>query len=95
MVARMTDDTPRIFKVGDALSQLGNVAWPFWDHRTTTANESISGRCHREQRWFRHVIDALFFMQRNPRHCERAHRADVTRAKRFLADEEQRNEIAR
>lgn len=37
------DPTPRLVKIGDALSQLVNVIWPFWDHRDTTANESISG----------------------------------------------------
>lgn len=95
MVVPMIDPTPRIVKIGDALSQLVQVAWPFWDHRTSNANESISGRCYRERRWFRHVVDALFFWQRSPRHCERAYMSDVTRAERLLADHEKRNDIAR
>lgn len=73
------DPTPRLVKIGDALSQLGNVIWPFWDHRDTTANESISGRCYREGRWFRHVIDAIFFWQYC--HCEGSHDQDVKRAR--------------
>ena len=40
------DTTPRIIKIGDALSQLVNVAL-LPTHRSTTANESISGRAHR------------------------------------------------
>ena len=81
----ITDDTPRIGKMLDAVSQLVNVSWPFWNHRETTANESISGRCYRERRPFTRVIDALFFWQRNPGHCERAYLADVARAKAFKA----------
>ena len=80
----ITDDTPRIGKIGDALSQLVNVA-VLPRHRETTANESISGRCYRERRPFTRVIDALFFWQRNPGHCERAYLADVARAKAFKA----------
>jgi hypothetical protein len=78
------DPTPRSAKIGDALSQLGNVSWLFWPHRTTTPNESISGRCFRERRWFRHVVDALFFWQRNPGHCERAFYKDLDRARRMV-----------
>ena len=80
----MQDNNPRLFKMLDALSQLGNVAWPFWPHQETTANESISGRCFREGRGFARVVDALFFWQRNPGHCERAHLADVDRAQKTL-----------
>lgn len=78
------DPSPRAAKIGDATSQLGNVSWPGWDHRSTTANESISGRCFREGRWFRHVIDALFFWQRSPSHCERAYLADLERAQKTV-----------
>ena len=86
------DDTPRAAKIGDALSQLGNVAIfsLFWGHRDTSANESISGRCYRQGRWFRHVVDALFFWQRNPRHCERAYLSDLERAKRYIAAHDSR-----
>ena len=39
-------NTPRLIKIGDALSQLANVTL-LPRHRETTANESISGRAHR------------------------------------------------
>lgn len=42
----MIDNTPRWTKIGDALSQLLNVAL-LPRHKETTANESISGRAHR------------------------------------------------
>jgi hypothetical protein len=87
MVAVMIDNTPRIIKIGDALSQLLQVIWPFWDHRASNANESISGRLHRERRPFRRVVDALFFWQRNPGHCERAYRSDLSRARDYLAQD--------
>ena len=78
----ITDDTPRIGKIGDALSQLVNVAL-LPRHRETTANESVSGRAYREgwraARW----IDAVFFWQRKPRHCERAYLSDLDRAIAF------------
>jgi hypothetical protein len=78
------DPTPRWLKMADAVSQFWNVAWPFWEHRTTTANESISGRCYREKRWFRYVVDGIFFWQVDPRHCERAYLADLDRARKTL-----------
>ena len=81
----MRDATPRIIKMGDALSQLANVSWPFWSHTDTSADESISGRCYREGRWFRRVVDALFFWQRNPGHCERAYLSDLQRARDYVA----------
>ena len=83
----MRDDTPRAVKIGDALSQLVNVAL-LPRHTETTANESISGRAYREgwraARW----IDALFFWQRN--HCEGAYLADLKRAIAFQAQHERR-----
>lgn len=87
----MIDNTPRIIKILDALSQLGQVLWPFWDHRTSNSNESISGRCYREDRWFRRVVDAIFFRQRNPGHCERAYLSDLQRARDYVAAHETRN----
>ena len=81
------DDTPRIGKVGDALSQLANVAF-LPRHRETTANESISGRAHRMgwrvERW----IDALFFWQ--PHHCRTAYAHDLERARNFKAQHRDR-----
>lgn len=80
----MRDTTPRIVKVLDSLSQMANVALLPW-HVDTTANESISGRSHRCGWRLRYLVDALFFWQRNPGHCERAHLADIERARRTLA----------
>lgn len=58
----MIDNTPRWIKIGDALSQLFNVAL-LPRHKETTANESISGRAHRcgwrAERW----IDALSYLE--------------------------------
>lgn len=72
----------RLGQIGDALSQLVNVAL-LPDAHGTDANESISGRAHR-QRWHRleRVIDALVFW--SPGHCARAYADDVKRARRLL-----------
>ena len=77
------DTTPRIIKIGDALSQLVNVAL-LPTHRSTTANESISGRAHR-MGWRRveRVID-LVFSPIEREHCRNSHEADVARARRLL-----------
>lgn len=80
----MMDTTPRIVKVLDALSQMANVAL-LPGHKGTTANESISGRSHRCGWRLRHLIDALFFWERSPGHCERAYLADIDRARLTLA----------
>jgi hypothetical protein len=78
----MTDPTPRIVKVGDALSQLCNVAF-LPRHRETNANESISGRCHRMGwRWAEKAIDAVFAWDRD--HCRRAVERDAQRARDYL-----------
>lgn len=77
----MIDTTPRIVKVLDALSQLINVAL-LPNHLETHANESISGRSHRNQWRFRHVINALFFWQDD--HCRLAHLKDIERAKQTI-----------
>lgn len=75
--------TPRLIKVGDALSQLVNVAL-LPQHTQTTANESISGRAHRLgwQRTAR-AIDWLFSWWEDE-HCRRSHEADLKRASEFL-----------
>ena len=77
------DTTPRIIKIGDALSQLVNVAL-LPTHRSTTANESISGRAHR-MGWRRveRVID-LVFSPIEREHCKKAHESDIDRAIRLL-----------
>lgn len=50
------------------------------------ADETLSARAHRMRAkgqpawsWTAAAIDALFFWQRNPRHCERAHLAEIKR----------------
>lgn len=79
----MADPTPRLIKVGDAVSQLINVAL-LPRHTETTANESISGRAHR-QGWRRteRVIDFVFSPWERD-HCMRSHQADLRRAGELL-----------
>ena len=77
------DPTPRIVKIGDALSQLINVAL-LPDHKSTTANESVSGRSHRMGWRLARWIDALFFFQSGPCHCERSYLADLERARKTI-----------
>ena len=79
----MNDDTPRLVKIGDALSQLLNVTF-LPRHRETNANESISGRAHR-QGWLRveRVID-LVSSPIEPDHCKKSHESDINRAIRLL-----------
>lgn len=69
------------FRVGDALSQLGNVALLNGD-----ANESISGRAFREQWAVRHVIDALFAWA-GSHHCQDAYNYDLERARLLVESE--------
>jgi lysozyme family protein len=66
--AGMSDDTPRLVKIGDAISQLFNVTF-LPRHRETNANESISGRAHRKG-WKRteRFINWLFSSWEND-HC--------------------------
>jgi hypothetical protein len=79
----MRDDTPRVLKVLDALSQLLNVlVWP--GHRDTTSNESLSGRAYRQGLWIEPVINAMFPRQRNPRHCQQAYLTDLERARQYI-----------
>lgn len=65
-------------RLGDALSQGINVFLLDGD-----ANESVSGRSHREgwssERW----IDAVL----GRGHCKDAYRADVERARRIVSDD--------
>ena len=83
----MIDRTPRLWKIGDALSQLANVAL-LRGHTETTANESISGRAYRCG-WTRaeRVINALFWF--DPDHCRQAYRRDIERAARLIAPADQ------
>jgi hypothetical protein len=46
-------------------------------------DETLSARCYREKRRFRHVIDALFFWQKdsggNRNHCQQCHQYEHER----------------
>lgn len=74
-----------VTRVGDATSQLINVAILFGDN----ANESVSGRSHRlksrYKRWsvLNTAIDFVFI---GSNHCERAYNNDVTRAAKTLSE---------
>ena len=74
-------------RVGDATSQLVNVAVLFGDN----PNESVSGRSHRLKPksktwgWVNASIDWVFDQD----HCERAYLKDVERAKRTIEESEQ------
>jgi hypothetical protein len=85
------DPTPRWKKIGDALSQLGNVGNPFADHTQTTSDESISGRAHREGSWVERPIDWLFLrLTGEVGHCRNSYEADVARARALVAYDETR-----
>ncbi len=77
--------TSRLFKIGDALSQLANVALlPM--HHETTANESISGRAYRcGWRRTEAVINWLFSPWEKD-HCRQAYEADRLRAEMTLRE---------
>lgn len=80
------DPTPRIVKIGDALSQLLNVALSR-DHTETTSNESISSKAHRMNLPRRKIINAVFFWQDD--HCKMSFDKDVDRARQTLQEAEQ------
>lgn len=73
-----------VVRVGDATSQLVNVAVLFGDN----ANESVSGRSHRLKdkhkpwAWLGASIDFVF----DENHCERAYNNDVARAAKTLGE---------
>lgn len=75
--------TSRLIKIGDALSQLANVAF-LPNHEQTNPNESISGRAYR-MGWKRteKFINALFYLWEKD-HCKLAYEADVIRARELL-----------
>ncbi len=78
--------TSRLYKIGDALSQLVNVALlPM--HHETTANESISGRAYRcGWRRTEAVINWLFSPWETD-HCRKAFEADRLRAEKTLQEQ--------
>lgn len=73
-----------VVRVGDATSQLVNVAVFFGDN----ANESVSGRSHRLKdkhkawSWMNASINFVF----DDDHCERAYNNDVARAAKTLGE---------
>ena len=75
-----------VTRVGDASSQLVNVAILFGDN----PNESVSGRSHRLKSvskpwsWLNATIDYVF----DDNHCERAYVNDVARAKKTVQEAE-------
>jgi hypothetical protein len=79
------DDTPRLVKIGDALTQLFNVAL-LPNHTDTDANESTSGRAHRKGWRTERLIDILFlWLGGGADHCRESVAKDVERARRTLA----------
>ena len=75
-------------RLGDAVSQLVNVAFFFSDN----PNESLSGRAWRNRNksrfWgiMKAVVDFIAYpFERD--HCEKSHLADVTRAGRLLRNQ--------
>jgi len=76
-----------VIRVGDATSQLLNVAVLFGDN----ANESVSGRSHRLKdknkawNWLNAAVDYVF----DENHCERAYVNDVARAQRTVEEANQ------
>jgi hypothetical protein len=79
----------RLYKIGDALSQLLNVAF-LPNHKETNANESVSGRAWR-QGWLSTVIfiDWLFAWWEKD-HCRLAYEADIQKARDFIKQHEER-----
>ena len=77
-------NTPRLIKIGDALSQLANVTF-LPRHRETTANESTSGRAHRCNWRVAKLINWLFTPWEQD-HCRRAYEKDIERAKQLVAE---------
>jgi hypothetical protein len=84
------DDTPRIIKIGDALTQLFNVG-VLPNHTDTDANESTSGRAHRRGWRAEKLIDAVFSLFGDKGHCRGAHLKDAERARRTLNHERHTN----
>ena len=82
--------TQRAQMIGSAVSQLINVMTAR-DLKDTGPNESVSARVHRQSRKAEKIIDAAFFWQRDPGHCERAFLSDVDDALALLAEIEMRN----
>lgn len=88
----MISSASRIIKIGDALSQLLNVAL-LPNHKDTTANESISGRAHRCG-WKRtEKFINLIFSAWEKDHCRLAYEADNERAINTLMQQTQQEKV--
>lgn len=76
-----------VIRVGDASSQLVNVAFLFG----TNANESVSGRAHRlrnkSKGW--NTLRAAINFAFDDNHCEQAYLKDVERAENTVKEAEQ------
>lgn len=74
-----------LVRLGDAVSQLVNVAFFFSDN----PNESLSGRAWRNRNKSRFwgkmmlVLDVVFWVFERE-HCKKSHEADLDRAAKFL-----------
>lgn len=81
-----------VVRVGDATSQLINVAILFGDN----ANESVSGRSHRLKDkskawgWLNASIDYIF----DDDHCERSYLNDVARAEKTVQEAKPKKKAA-
>lgn len=70
-----------VWNVAASLSQLLNSVVFFGD-----CNETLSGRCYREKRWWAvRLIDTLFWFQSE--HCLNSHLADRIFARKVLGRE--------
>ena len=70
-----------IYNIAAALSQLLNAVVFAGD-----CNETLSGRCYREERWWAvTLIDRIFFFQSE--HCLHSHLADRIFARKVLGRE--------
>lgn len=68
-----------LIKIGDATSQFANVAL-----LNGHPNESLSGRAWRTKSIFYHLIDFLFWFDKD--HCKTAHFNDLEYARNLLAN---------
>ena len=83
----------RLWNIADAVSQLFQVTFAP-RARDTSANESLSGRSHREGwRWLERAIDLLCWWDTDGArgHCALADERDYIRAKRKVMEYEARN----
>lgn len=84
----------RVKMVGSALSQLLNVLTAF-ELSKTGPNESVSARMHRQKKSLREkLIDSIFRLFGQKKHCERAYMSDVSDAYDLIREYERgRNDL--